>query len=276
MRHGLIAFLGLLAAFPGCERRLPWKRELTAATAVEFMLLDALVQQGVHKLQDIARDAGSTKDYANVADIYEHCDCPSAARWYNLGNARFLADQLPEAILAYCRGLRLDPNDAGIRANLDYARAKVSYHFGHRGHPEVDSWPSSLYRPSSFQVLVAAFVLYALACVLFTRWFVTWRQPLLSRSVVVLVLAAITGVYWLHLESERDRQKQYPLVLIRDAHVPLRKGNGPSYPVNPDLPILSRGMEARKMHERGGWLQIRFASGEIGWVEKTAVLVDEP
>jgi hypothetical protein len=35
-------------------------------------------------------------------------------------------------------------------------------------------------------------------------------------------------------------------------------------------------MEARRLHERGGWLQIQFASGEVGWMEKAAVLVDEP
>ena len=47
---------------------------------------------------------------------------PGAAKYYNLGNAYFLADQLPEAILAFQRGLRLDPDDADVRANLDYVR----------------------------------------------------------------------------------------------------------------------------------------------------------
>ena len=29
------------------------------------------------------------------------------------------------------------------------------------------------------------------------------------------------------------------------------------------------------VRERGGWLQIQFAGGAIGWVQKDAVLVDE-
>ncbi len=65
-------------------------------------------------------------------------------------------------------------------------------------------------------------------------------------------------------------------MVIREDKLPLRKGNGPSYPANPDLPMLYRGMEARKLHERGPWLQIEFASGEVGWVETAAVLIDTP
>jgi hypothetical protein len=65
-------------------------------------------------------------------------------------------------------------------------------------------------------------------------------------------------------------------VVIREDKPPFRKGNGRSYPAHADLPVLSRGMEARRIHERGGWLQIQFASGEVGWVEKSAVLVDGP
>ena len=45
-----------------------------------------------------------------VGEDFEE-EIPSAALYYNLGNAHFLADHLPESILAYARGLRLDPND---------------------------------------------------------------------------------------------------------------------------------------------------------------------
>src|SRR5947209_8428757 len=86
---------------------------------------------------------------------------PSAAKYYNLGNAYFLADQLPEAILAFQRGLRLDPDDADVRANLDYARARVQYSFGQRGRPEEDAWPLWLYRPAPLQVLAVAMFCYA-------------------------------------------------------------------------------------------------------------------
>src|SRR5205807_1177297 len=127
--------------------------------------------------------------------------------------------------------------------------------------PEEDAWPAWLYRPSAFQVLVVALLLYSISCLAFTRWWMTRRRALLVRATIVLALAAIVGGYWLYMESVSEWREQHPLVVVRQERTPLRKGNGPTYPVNPDLSFLSRGMEARRLHERGEWLQIRFASG---------------
>jgi tetratricopeptide (TPR) repeat protein len=224
-------------------------------------------------LEDVDKITPETA--AKLADAYARLDTPSASRYFNLGNAAYLADRLPEAILAYRRGLQLDPNDAGLRDNLDYARAKVQGPFASMGRPEEDAWPPWLYQPSSWQVLMASLGLYSLACALLTRWFVMRRRALLVRAVVVFVLSALGGAYWLYLEDQTARHRQNPLVIVQIDRLPLRKGNGPSYDVNPDLPQLARGMEARRLRERGGWLQIQFAGGSVGWVDKAAALVDE-
>ena len=222
-----------------------------------------------------AADPITPETASHLADLYFALNAPSAARFYNLGNALYLADRLPEAILAYRRGLDLDPNDADLRANLDYARARVQSPFASAARAEEDLWPDWLYRPSAFQVLGVSLLLYALACVLLTRWFVTRRRALIVRSVIVFLLAAAGGVYWAYLENQAAWRQDHPLVIIRADRVPLRKGNGPSYDVNPDLPQLARGMEARRLRERGGWLQIQFAGGAVGWVERAAALVDD-
>ncbi|HZP02585.1 MAG TPA: hypothetical protein VFD30_20050, partial [Terriglobia bacterium] len=67
----------------------------------------------------------------------------------------------------------------------------------------------------------------------------------------------------------------HPLVVIVKDKVPFQRGNGPSYSAHPDLPILNQGMEAQCLHQRGDWLQIQFATGEIGWVPRDQVLIDE-
>lgn len=213
---------------------------------------------------------------ARLADRYAELDTASAARFYNLGNALYLADRLPEATLAYRRGLNLDPNDAGLRDNLEYARARVQSPFASAAHPEVELWPEWLFRPSAWQVLVVSFLLYALAWCLFTRWYVMRRRALIVRAIIVFALAVTGGFYWQYLQNQAAWRHAHPLVVIRADRVPLRKGNGPSYEVNTELPQLARGMEARRLRERGGWLQIQFAGGAVGWVEKATALVDGP
>jgi tetratricopeptide (TPR) repeat protein len=268
MRYSLIVAVCLSGVLLGCQIEWPWKKNTKASPyqkEVSFLLNE--IFQGTN---------ARSEHYIAAAEFYREILVSNAARLQNEGNAWFLGGQLPEAILAYNRGLQLEPNDAGLRDNLDYVRAQVQYPSDTRGRPEAESWPAWLYQPSSFQVLAVALSFYLLTCVLITRWFMTRRRALLIRAAVVFLLAAACGFLWLYLENNREWRLDHPLVVIHDEKVPLRKGNGPSYPVNPDMPLLARGMEARKIHERAGWLQIQFASGEVGWVEKKSVLVDEP
>ena len=63
-----------------------------------------------------------------------------------------------------------------------------------------------------------------------------------------------------------------PLVVVALNGVTLRRGNGTLYARDPDLPIVNRGMEGRRVNERGGWVQVQFPGGEVGWVPREAVI----
>ena len=275
MRVTLMPILGMMLALGW-----PWYREDPSDTRFRKFLGESAHGHFRLAVDDVKSGSGGGHIQFNSAyQLYEDTlpsrgPLTSAAYFHNLGNLALLTNRLPEAILAYHRGLKLNPDDADLRANLDYARAKVLHSFANSGRPEADAWPAWLYRPSPFQALAVALVLYSLVCILVMRWFM--KGTSLIRAGVVLLLALFCGGYWVYLENELAWQEQHPLVVIAQDKLPLRKGNGPSYPSNPDLPFLARGMEARRLHERGGWLQIQFASGELGWVEKTAVLVDWP
>src|SRR5216684_914744 len=65
-----------------------------------------------------------SKQFQLAADYYEELrrrGVRNPALFMNLGNAYLLADDIPEAILTYRRGLQLDPNNLEMRANLAYA-----------------------------------------------------------------------------------------------------------------------------------------------------------
>ena len=64
-------------------------------------------------------------DYAQAVDCYKELEKSSgfnAALLYNLANAYAQSGQVGLAILHYERALRLSPNDADIRGNLDFLR----------------------------------------------------------------------------------------------------------------------------------------------------------
>jgi hypothetical protein len=63
------------------------------------------------------------------------------------------------------------------------------------------------------------------------------------------------------------------VVIARDG-VLLRRGSSRAFPPRYET-RLKAGMEGRLLFERGGWLQVELSGGEVGWVPRSAVVVDE-
>jgi hypothetical protein len=94
-------------------------------------------------------------------------------------------------------------------------------------------------------------------------------------GAIALALAAVAGFGCWHMLEQADIDRRTPLVVLQE-NTSFQRGNGVNYPQQSDLPVLPRGLEARQLHRRGSWLQLRLSSGEIGWVPRSAVLVVEP
>jgi tetratricopeptide (TPR) repeat protein len=210
----------------------------------------------------------------------------------NLGQAYFLAGDLPRAILAYRRGLRLDPNDRVLQERLEEARDRVQYTTpGAFGRPAVDNWPPWLPRLTMRWQLILVLVLYAIACGAVTRWWMTRQGAYLAIAGPAFTLAAFMGA-GLFLEArQRAWNKDHPAVVSAANEVVLHKGNGGNFPcydaenrtwletggiIPPAATRLPPGAEARLRYDKGAWLQIELAGGEIGWVRRADVVIDPP
>jgi tetratricopeptide (TPR) repeat protein len=212
--------------------------------------------------------------------------------YVNLGQAYLLAGDLPRAILAYQRGLRLDPDNADLQERLEDARNQVVYTTpGAFGRPPVDNWPPWLPRLTMRTRLVVVLFLYSLACVCFTRWLMTRPGWCLSLAASAFSTAAFLGVGLAFEQSERSWEDAHPLVVLTADKVVLHKGDGGNYPcydaqakiwleaagsVPAAASALHRGVEARLRFDRGRWVQIELASGEVGWVRRRDILTDSP
>jgi hypothetical protein len=223
------------------------------------------------------RPSDARRLFRHAAAIYDHraeSGIRSPALYLNEGHAYLLGNDLPRAILAYRCGLRLAPNDHDLQRGLDYARQQVVYPAtGGLGRQPVDPWPPWLPRPTRWPLLGLTAILYTLACLCLTRWAMTRRRRLLWLGGLAFGAAMLpVGVYGL-LEWNEAQQCQHPLVVIAQNGVRLSKGNGPDYPFSYAEPV-PRGVEARQRFVRGDWLQIELAGGEVGWVPRSAVVVD--
>ncbi len=193
----------------------------------------------------------------------------------NQGNAFFLAGDLPQAILAYRCGLRRHPLHAQLWDNLTAARDVVGYPDGSlRQRPSGDDWPAWLPRPAPALLVYTTVVLHTFGWLAASVWLIL-RRRLAAIATLGLVLAAgVTGGWWAILEHRITQDERQPLAVVALNGVTLRRGNGPLYPRHPELPVVNRGMEAVLLTERGGWLQLQFPGGEVGWLPQAAVLLD--
>ena len=190
---------------------------------------------------------------------------------------RLPASRRPAArLLAYRRGLALDPSDADLQAGLNEARSRVVYATaGDFGRPPDDRRPPWLPRLRSEWSFAAAAACYVAACFLLTRWLMTRSRRLLVVGVAAALGAAgLTALVVAAVRSERD-ERDRPLAVVAEDGVLLRKGDGLAYPPRYETP-LNKGVEARRLFERDGWVQLELSGGEVGWVPHEDVHIDEP
>jgi hypothetical protein len=194
----------------------------------------------------------------------------------NEGNAWLLAEEVAPAILAYRRGLRLDPVNDGLHEGLTCARERVRYaSSGSFGRPPSDDRPPWLprlgLRAWSFALLVGG---YALCWVCLTRWRMTRRPRLLYLGLGGFAAVAAAGLLLVIGASYEERALGGPVVVVARDDVLLRRGNSMAYPPRYETP-LNRGVEARLLFRRGDWVQVELSGGQVGWLPAPAVLLQE-
>jgi tetratricopeptide (TPR) repeat protein len=224
-----------------------------------------------------ANAAESRRHFQKAAKLYQVLSDRGVSNeelYRNLGNAYWLAGDLPRAILAYRRGLRLAPGDAELLANLNHARSQVVYSEPVTfGRPPVDNQPAWLPTFNPHVRLGLTVLLASLGWTLVFRWWMLRGGSMLEIGVLLLAAAGVLTAT-LVAEDWRNRQDMYhPVVVVAEDGVLLRKGNGLTYPRRYDTP-LHRGVEGRLIFAKGNWLQIELTGGEVGWVPRAYALVD--
>jgi hypothetical protein len=269
---GRIALLLILASAPA------------AADAVFSGLTNAEVAQRAEQEFHSGVELRSARDKA-IPHFQIASDCFEELRrrgvrnpdlYRDLGNASLLADDLPRAVLSYRRGLRLAPTDPDLQAGLTEARGRVVYATtGGFGRPPNDYRPPWLPRLGSDELFAGAAICYVAGCLGATRWLMMRRGwPLVFSVTALLAAVMLTTLMIAAVRSERE-EREHPLVVVAEDGVLLRKGDGMAYPPRYETP-LNKGVEARRLYERGDWSQIALSGGEIGWVWRDCLLVDEP
>lgn len=221
--------------------------------------------------------ASPTADFDQANKLYEEGKFESAAEAYrklvsadkssstvlfNLGNAHFKAGQIGRAIAAYRNAAQLTPRDPDLRANLDFARQRVS---GPTSRPgQLRRWTDTL--TTNEWTLITIIPVWA--------WFglmiagqirptlkARLRSPLIISGVASLIVCSVFG--WM-LNGRYNEQRV--VVTVRESVArfgPLAESQS-AFTAND-------GAELQLLDAKDDWYQVSNGAQQTGWMKTNAV-----
>lgn len=201
---------------------------------------------------------------------------PSAALYYNLGNAYYRNGELGWAILSYERALRLAPRDKYVQHNLQIAASQTSDRLEYYTSYSQSVWHSICYAlpPTAWMVIsLFLFILLAVATLafIFMRKKVI-RQVAFYTSLASLVLFIFCGFVTRSLiHNYRDGSE----AIVIEGQVAAK--SAPSGAAT-TLFVLHEGSKIKleDLPEENGQVAITLPDGTLGWVSSKALLAIYP
>ena len=209
--------------------------------------------------------------YSEAVSAYEqvlNSGHSSAALHFNLGNAYLKAEQVGRAIFHYRLAAQLSPRDPDIRANLRFARSRVS---------------GSAATASGWWDWTRTLSLNELTWLALAAWWLWWSvlaagQIASQKSRVLRKLAQLTGALtiafaaWLAWVWSVQIGSRPAVVIAKEAVVRL----GP-FEESQSAFVLHDGAELSIQDRKLDWVQIQDGAGRRGWLrpEQLALLNPE-
>ena len=214
-------------------------------------------------------EAYTAGDYASALQDWEElrsAGLVSKELYYNLGNAYFKTEEIAPAILWYERALRLDPSDADIRYNLEFARSRTQdridevpeIFFEAWGHKMCYLLPSDTWAVLSL-VFLAATVALAL---LFLLGSTSGRRRLGFFAGIVTLLLAFLG--WDFAQWQRTEARRQDTAIVMRAVSSVK--SSPSADTAKDLFILHEGTRVKLLDSVSSYSNIERSDGRQGWI----------
>ena len=196
---------------------------------------------------------------------------PSAEVYYNLGNAYFRSDSIPQAILAYERAALINPGNSYIRFNLQFARGKtidkvaepdemffISWFRSAANLATVDGWAT--------MVLFSAALLGCCILLYFFSSRILVRKVGFGCAIAFAILFVLSNIFALYQKNALTN-KEGAIIMAPATNLkktPIRSGA--------DEAVLHEGTRV-DIADRSikGWLGVKLADGREGWIEENTV-----
>ena len=260
----------LITAIDSSMKKTPVK---ATALALMLLLVPFGTAQAAESYPDSLWNAGvqayTAGDYASALKDWEDVRATglmSKELYFNLGNAYFKTGEIAPAILWYERALRLDPSDADVRYNLEFARAQTQDKIDEVPEIFFEQWGHAMcYLLPSNTWAVLGLVFFGLT-VLLLLLFLLGRTSTQRRvgffAAIVTFLLAFLG--WDFAQWQRTEALRQDMAIVMRPVSSVK--SSPSAEGAKDLFILHEGTRVKILDNVSGFSNIELADGRQGWI----------
>ncbi len=250
------------------------KKKPAAALAQVIVVLLLVATPASAKVTKQMADAEYAKgNYQEAIKEYNEVlkEGVSSDLYYNLGNAYFRTENIPQAVLAYERALKLSPSDKDIRFNLQFARSRTIDKLTPESEAFFVTWYKSLVNLchsdtwATLSIVTFLVGLIMLLTYLFAPkvWMIRWGFYVAMLCMVLFV--ATTFLAW---QQKRVAQNHDGAIIIAPSVVVKKT---PSESASTEMTLHEGTRVDITDRNMKGWRGIRLTDGREGWLHEDAI-----
>jgi tetratricopeptide (TPR) repeat protein len=192
--------------------------------------------------------------------------------YYNLGNAYFRMNKIPDAIINYERALRLSPDDEDIIVNLNVANLRIVDKIEPVPKFFLVQWYESIRNIFTSNQWAITLVVTLWIVFISLGVFVFLESPLVKKLIfgILVVSVFVTIVSLIFAIQQKDIENSGNSAIVFEPTVYVKSSPDEA---GKDLFILHEGTKVNIVDAVGKWRKIKLVNGNIGWVPGKSVEV---
>lgn len=229
----------------------------------------AELEKAFHK----GNTAFANQEFEKAADIYEQIIAKGHLSFelhYNLGNTYFRLNNIPKAILHYERALKIEPNHADAKYNLELANQRTIDQISNISTFVLVRWwkswqgllSSNLW---SIFTILASFLGFASL----SLWQLSKRQALRKRNFIIGVTCSSIALVFGFTAAAKFQTENSDNAILFAKEYPLKSGADDS---SPDILLLHEGTKVEILDKIGLWSKVCLPNGEQGWLPSDSLV----
>jgi len=194
----------------------------------------------------------------------------SAALYFNMGNASFKNDDLASAILYYEKAHKLAPGDDDINFNIRFANSKTTDKIDEVPEFFLARWWKAFILAFSTGTLAMLSIIFVLiGSAMLVLYFFANSISIKKASFYISVSLLCLGVFAIFvavMQIDYFNNRRQAIVFSGSATIKSAPADRSA-----SLFVIHDGAKVNILDESNGWMKIRLANGNIGWIKDADV-----